>query len=64
MMKIIFFILINYFLAVEKLDNGLDGRLSKLNGNMFTVGLTKINFFTPYGHIYLMIEVRLKIREY
>jgi hypothetical protein len=64
MMKINFLISINYFLAVEKLDNGLNGRLSKLNGNIFIVKLIKTNFFTPYGYIYLIIEVRLKIGEY
>jgi hypothetical protein len=64
MMKINSFILVNYFLAVEKLDNGLDGYLFKLNENIFIAKLIKINFFTPYNHTYLMIEVRLKIGEY
>jgi hypothetical protein len=62
-MKINSFISANHFFAVEKLDNGLNGCSFKLNENIFTVGLIKINFFTPYGYIYLMIEVRLKIGE-
>jgi hypothetical protein len=64
MIKINFFILINYFLAVEELDNGLDGYSFKLNKNIFIAKLIKINFFTPYDYTYLMIEVRFKIREY
>jgi hypothetical protein len=62
--RINFFILINHSLAVEELGNGLNGRLSKLSGNISTAELIKINFFTPHGYAYLMIEVRLKIREY
>jgi hypothetical protein len=64
MMKINFFISVNHSLAVEKLDNGLDGRLSKLSGNISTAELIKINFSTPYNYTYLIIEVRFKIREY
>jgi uncharacterized protein YkvS len=62
-MKINSLISVNHSFAVEKLDNGLDGRLFKLNENIFIVKLIKINFFTPYSHIYLMIEIRFKIRE-
>jgi uncharacterized protein YkvS len=61
--KINFFILANYPPAVEKLNNGLDGRLFKLNENIFIVKLIKINFFTFYGYTYLIIEVRFKIRD-
>jgi hypothetical protein len=57
-------ILINYSLAVKKLDNGLNERLFKLNGNISTAKLIKINLFTPHNHIYLMIEIKFKIREY
>jgi hypothetical protein len=64
MMKINLFILANYLSAVENLDNGLDGRLFKLSGDIFIAELIKINFFTPHNHIYLIIEVRLKIEEY
>jgi hypothetical protein len=64
MMRINSFILINHLLAAEELDNGLNGRPSKLSENMLTAELTKINFFTPHDHIYLMIEVRFKIEEY
>jgi hypothetical protein len=63
MIKINSFILVNHSLAVEELDNGLDGRLFKLNGNIFIVRLIKINFSTPYNYAYLIIEVRLKIGE-
>jgi hypothetical protein len=62
--KVNFLILVNYFPAVEELDNGLNGRLFKLNEGILTVELIKINFFTPYSYIYLIIEVRLKIGEY
>jgi hypothetical protein len=62
-MKVNLFILINYLSAVEKLDNGLDGRLFKLNENISIAELIKINFSTPYGHAYLIIEVRLKIGD-
>jgi hypothetical protein len=58
------FILVNYSLTVEKLDNGLNGRPPKLNGNILTAGLIKTNFSTPYNYTYLMIEVRFKIGEY
>jgi hypothetical protein len=44
-MKINLFILTKYFPAVEKLDNGLNGRLFKLNEDIFTAKLIKINFF-------------------
>jgi hypothetical protein len=64
MMKVNLLILINYFPVVEKLDNGLNGRPFKLNGDIFIAKLIKINFSTSYSHIYLMIEVRFKIREY
>jgi hypothetical protein len=64
MMKINFLISANYSSAVKELDNGLNERLFKLNGDIFIAELIKINFFTPYDYIYLMIEVRLKIREY
>jgi hypothetical protein len=64
MMRVNFLILINYSLAVEKLDNGLDGRSFKLNGNISIVKLIKINFSISYNYIYLMIEVRFKIGEY
>jgi hypothetical protein len=62
-MKINFLILVNHFFAVEELGNGLNGYSFKLSGNIFIVGLIKINFFTPYGYIYLMIEIRFKIGE-
>jgi hypothetical protein len=63
-MRINFLISTNHPLAVEELDNGLNGRLFKLNGNIFTVKLIKINLSTPHNYIYLIIEVRFKIREY
>jgi hypothetical protein len=62
-MRINFFILINYSPAVEKLDNGLNERLFKLSENISTVELIKINFFASYNYIYLKIEVRFKIRD-
>jgi hypothetical protein len=61
MIRINSFISVNYLPAVEKLDNGLDGRLFKLNEDMPTVELIKINFSTSYSYIYLIIEVRFKI---
>jgi hypothetical protein len=64
MMRINFLILVNYSLAVEELDNGLNGYSFKLSGSIFIAKLIKINFFTPYGYIYLIIEVRFKIKEY
>jgi hypothetical protein len=64
MMRINLFILANHSLAVEELNNGLDGRSLKLNGNIFIAELIKINLFTPHGHTYLIIEVRFKIGEY
>jgi hypothetical protein len=61
-MKINFFISTNYSPAVKKkLNNGLDGRLFKLNENILTIKLIKNNFFSSYNYIYLMIEIRLKI---
>jgi uncharacterized protein YkvS len=57
------FISVNHFSVVEKLNNGLNGRLFKLNENISIVKLIKINFFTSYGHIYLMIEVKFKIGD-
>jgi hypothetical protein len=62
--RINFFISTNHLPAVEKLDNGLDGRLFKLSGNIFIAALIKINLFTPYNYAYLIIEVRFKIEEY
>jgi hypothetical protein len=62
-MKINLLISINHSLAVEKLNNELDERSSKLSGSMLTAELIKINFFTPYGHTYLMIEIRFKTKE-
>jgi hypothetical protein len=64
MIKINFLILINHSFAVEELDNGLDRYSFKLSENIFTAGLIKINFSTPYNYIYLIIEVRFKIEEY
>jgi hypothetical protein len=64
MIKINPLILINYPLAVKKLNNELNGRLFKLSGNISTAKLIKINLSTPYGYIYLIIEIRFKIREY
>jgi hypothetical protein len=63
MIRINFFILINYPPAVEKLNNGLNERLFKLNKNIFTVKLIKINFSTSHNHTYLIIVVKLKIRN-
>jgi hypothetical protein len=62
--KINSLISINHPLAVEELDNGLNEYLSKLNENILTAELIKINFSTPYNHIYLIIEIRFKIKEY
>jgi hypothetical protein len=62
--KINSFILINYLSPVKKLGNGLNGRLFKLSEDIFIVGLIKINFFTPYNYIYLIIKIRFKIGEY
>jgi hypothetical protein len=64
MIKINFFISANHLLAVEELDNRLNGRPFKLNENIFIAELIKINLFTPYNHIYLMIEIKFKIKEY
>jgi hypothetical protein len=57
------FISVNYSPAVEKLNNGLDGRSFKLNEDIFTVELIKINFSTLYNYTYLMIEIKFKIRN-
>jgi hypothetical protein len=64
MMRINFFILINYSPVVEKLDNELNERLFKLSEGISIAKLIKINFSTPHNYIYLIIEVRLKIEEY
>jgi hypothetical protein len=61
MIRINFFILTNHSPAVEKQNNGLNGRPFKLSENIFIAGLIKINLFTSYGHAYLIIEVRFKI---
>jgi hypothetical protein len=63
-MKVNPFISINYSPAVKKLDNGLGERLFKLNENIFVAELIIINFSTSYSYIYLMIEVRFKIRDF
>jgi hypothetical protein len=57
------FILVNYPPAVKKLDNGLNGRPSKLNESIFIAELIKINFFTLYGHAYLIIKFKFKIED-
>jgi hypothetical protein len=57
------FISINYPPAVKKLDNGLNEYLFKLNEDISTTKLIKINFSTLYGYIYLMIEIRFKIGD-
>jgi hypothetical protein len=62
--RINFLISVNYPLAVEELDNGLNGRPSKLSENIFIAGLIKINLSMSYGYIYLIIEIRLRIGEY
>jgi hypothetical protein len=64
MIKINPFILINYPPAVEKLNNGLNGRSFKLNENIFIAELIKINFFTPYNYVYLIIKIRFKIGNF
>jgi hypothetical protein len=64
MIRINFLILINYPPAVKELDNGLNEYLFKLNGDISTVKLIKINFSTSYNHIYLIIKIKFKIREY
>jgi hypothetical protein len=64
MMKINFFILVNYSPAVEKLNNELHECLFKLSEDIFTVGLIKINFFILYNYTYLIIEVRFKIEDF
>jgi hypothetical protein len=63
MIKVNSLILTNHPPAVEKLNNGLDERLFKLNENISTVKLIKINFFTSHGHAYLIIEIRFKIGD-
>jgi hypothetical protein len=62
--KIDFFISINYSFAVEELDNGLNEYPFQLNGNIPTAELIKTNFSTPHNYIYLIIKVRFKIGEY
>jgi hypothetical protein len=62
-MRIILFISANHFPAVEKLNNGLNERSSKLNENIFIVKLIKINLFTSHDYIYLMIEIKFKIED-
>jgi hypothetical protein len=62
-MKINLFISINYFPAVKKLNNGLDGRLFKLSEDIFIVKLIKIKFSTLYSYAYLIIKVRFKIGD-
>jgi hypothetical protein len=62
--KINFLILANHLPAVKKLDNGLNGRLFKLNESIFIAKLIKINFSTPHNHAYLIIEIKFKIRGY
>jgi hypothetical protein len=57
MIKVNFLISANHLLAVEELNNGL-------NGNISTAEFTKINLSTPHSHIYLIIEVRFKTEEY
>jgi hypothetical protein len=63
-MKVNFFISVNYSPAVEKLNNGLNGRSFKLNEDISIAELIKINFSTLYNYIYLIIEVRFKIEKY
>jgi hypothetical protein len=60
-MRINLFILINYSPAVKRLNNGLNERLFKLNENIPTVKLIKINLFTSYSYIYLIIKIKFKI---
>jgi hypothetical protein len=62
--RINLFILINYLLAVEELDNGLNEYPSKLNENISTAELIKTNLSTPHDYAYLIIEIRLKIEKY
>jgi hypothetical protein len=61
--RVNFFISANYLPAVEKLNNGLNGRPFKLNENISTAKLIKINFSTFHNYIYLVIKLdsRLKI---
>jgi hypothetical protein len=62
--KINFFILANHFSAVKELNNELNRRLYNLNENVFTAEIIKINLSTFYDYIYLMIEVKLKIKDF
>jgi hypothetical protein len=62
-MRINFFISANHSSAVKKLDNGLDEYLFKLSESIFTVKFIKKNFSTFHDYIYLIIEVRFKIRD-
>jgi hypothetical protein len=61
--KINLFISVNHSPAVEKLNNGLNGRSFKLSENIFIAELIIINFLTFHDHIYLIIEIRFKIRD-
>jgi hypothetical protein len=61
--KINLFISVNHSPAVEKLNNGLNERSFKLNENRFIAELIKINFFMFHDHIYLIIEIRFKIKD-
>jgi hypothetical protein len=63
MIKINPFTSVNHPPAVEKLYNGLNRRLFKLNENISTAELIKINFSTSYSYIYLIIEIKFKIRN-
>jgi hypothetical protein len=63
-LKVNLLILTNHPPAVKELDNGLDGRLFKLNENIFIAKLIKINLFTFYGHTYLIIKVKFKIGNF
>jgi hypothetical protein len=63
MIRINSFILANYLLAVEKLNNGLNEYLSKLNEDILTAELIKINFSISYNYVYLIIEVKFKIGD-
>jgi hypothetical protein len=63
-MKINFFISINHPPAVEKLDNGLNERSSKLNESIPTAELIKINLSISHNYAYLIIEIRFKIEDF
>jgi hypothetical protein len=55
---------INHFFAVEKQNNGLNGRPFKLSESILIIGLIKINLSTPYNYAYLIIEIRFKIGNF